>query len=64
MSPNDVDEYRKNVAETIFACMELSKQSYLEIIEMPVKRLHDYLKWKDKLEEEKQKIMEEEASKI
>ena len=31
---------------------------------MPVKRFHDLLKWKSKLEEEKQKAMEEELKTI
>ena len=39
--------------------MELSKQSYDEVRRMPVKRFYDYLKWKIKLEDEKQKIMTE-----
>ena len=43
--------------------MEMSKQSWVDIVEMPVQRLYGYMKWKDKLEEEKQKLMEEEASK-
>jgi len=33
--------------------MEYSKQSYIDILQMPVKKLYDYLKWKQKLEESK-----------
>jgi hypothetical protein len=43
--------------------MEMSKQSYIETIEMPVQRFQDYLKWKTRLEEDKQKRYEEEAKK-
>jgi hypothetical protein len=34
--------------------------SYQDIMVMPVLRMHNYLKWKADLEEEKQKMMSEE----
>jgi len=40
--------------------MEMSKQSYNDIIEMPVQRFYAYLKWKSDLEEEKKKMVAEE----
>jgi len=43
--------------------MEMAKQSWPDTMEMPVKKLTDYLKWKSDLEEERRKIMEEEAGK-
>jgi len=43
--------------------MEMSKQSYVDVILMPVKRFQDYLKWKSQLEEQKQKRFEEESKK-
>jgi len=43
--------------------MELSRQSYSDVCNMPVKRFQDYLKWKSALEEEKQKKLEEESKK-
>jgi hypothetical protein len=43
--------------------MELSKQSYVECMLMPYKRLQDYMVWKTKLEEEKQKNIKEEMGK-
>jgi len=52
------------MAENIFACMEMSHQSYTEVVMMPVKRFYDYLKWKTKLEEERQKKIEEENAKM
>ena len=42
--------------------MEMGKQPYSAVMSMPVKRLKDYLSWKSKLEEEKQKIMENESN--
>lgn len=43
----------------IYECMELSKQSYFEVILMPVKRFRNYLKWKEELEAEKEKLIME-----
>jgi hypothetical protein len=43
--------------------MEMSRQSYTDVISMPVKRFLDYLRWKTKLEEEKQKRFDEETKK-
>jgi len=48
------------MSENIFACMEMSHQSYTDVVMMPVKRFTDYLKWKSKLEEERHKKIEEE----
>jgi len=39
--------------------MEMGKQPYLHVIQMPVQRLKNYLKWKSKLEEEKRKMLED-----
>jgi len=44
--------------------MEFSKQGYIETVMMPVKKFYDYLKWKTTLEEERQKIMEEQTSQM
>lgn len=41
--------------------MEMSRQSYHDVIHMPVKRFYNYLKWKTDLEEEKQKQIQEEV---
>ena len=50
--------------EDIFSCMELSKQSYNEVLSMPHKRFTDYIKWKTELEEEKEKKYEELTSNL
>jgi hypothetical protein len=39
----------------------MGKQTYIDIMSMPVKRLYNYLKWKTDLEDEKQKLIEEVA---
>jgi len=39
--------------------MEMSKQSYDDVIQMPVQRFYNYLKWKSNLEEEKKKMLAE-----
>jgi len=44
--------------------MELTKQQYLDVIFMPVKRFYDLIKWKSDLEEERAKLMKEQESKI
>ena len=51
--------------ENVFSCMELTKQQYMpSIMLMPINRFHNFLKWKAKLEEEKQKAMDEELATI
>jgi hypothetical protein len=40
--------------------MELSKQSYQDVTNMPVTRFQNYLKWKIKLDEDKKKMLDEE----
>ena len=47
----------------IFACMEMSRQGYSEVSNMPIKRFYNYLKWKTDLEEDKKKMVDEEISK-
>lgn len=43
--------------------MEMSKQSYRDTMQMPVKRFYNYLKWKTDLEEEKRKLITEDIKK-
>lgn len=59
IQPDEVDSFRTHFAEDIFVCMELSGQPYPAIEQMPYKRMIDYLKWKTKLEEDKNKRFEE-----
>ena len=57
-----MEKYSKILHENIFICMETMKQQYTSIMEMPVKRLYDLLKWKADLEEEKTKLIKEKIS--
>ena len=63
MQQNNAEQYRNALAVDIYTCMELSKQSYVDTVQMPVQNFYGYLKWKSKLEEEKQKRIEEETKK-
>jgi hypothetical protein len=56
---DQIDKYKKVLQENIFICIETLKQQYTSIMEMPVKRFHDLLKWKADLEEEKAKLIKE-----
>jgi len=42
--------------------MEMSTQSYDEVLRMPVSRFYAYIKWKSKLLEDKRKLMEEQTN--
>lgn len=44
--------------------MELSHQSYDEIMRMPVKKMYDYLKWKSELEDTRHKEIQEKTRNI
>gem|GEM_PF-1316857 len=59
-----IDNYKKILNDNVFTGMELSGQSYNEIMGMPVKKLFDYLKWKNSLEDSKRKILEEKAAEV
>ena len=63
MQQNSVEDYRKSLAADVFTCMELSGQSFVDVVHMPVKKFYDYMKWKTELEEEKQKRIDEETKK-
>jgi len=43
--------------------MELSKQGYQDVVDMPIKRFYNYLKWKTDLEDDKKKMIEEQIMK-
>jgi hypothetical protein len=44
--------------------MELGKQQYTSIIKMPIDRLHSYIKWKVKFDEEVSKMKEDQLKDI
>ena len=62
MSEESTKHYKKVLNENVFMCMEWAKQSYNDTMKMPVKKMQDYLSWKTKLEEEKQKLLEEQSN--
>ena len=39
--------------------MEMSKQGYQDVVDMPIKRFYNYLKWKTDLEDDKKKMIDE-----
>ena len=55
-----MDQYRKEIHEYVFLCMEASSQSLQEVYDMPYSMLFEYIKWKKKFEEEKVKMLESE----
>ena len=59
---DSVVDYKSSLALDIYACMELSQQSYTDVVSMPYHRFLEYLKWKSDLEDEKTKKFEEQAS--
>jgi len=59
-----ISEYKDDLQKTIFACIELSKQQYDVIMNMPVKRFYDLMKWKSDLEDEKKRQINENEGRI
>jgi hypothetical protein len=61
-NPKAINEYSKQLEETIFTTMEMGRQQYTSVIEMPVGRMTRYVQWKAKLEEDKAKLLQQQAS--
>lgn len=53
----DTESFIKELNENIYFCMELSKQSYYDVIKMPLQKFYGYIKWKIKYDEEKNKMI-------
>ena len=60
----NVERYLDSLNETIFFTIEMSKMSYQDIMLMPVDKLRQYLKWKNKFDEEVAKQREKELGNI
>lgn len=58
-SEDEIDKFRKNWEDEVFTAIELLKQPYDSVVNMPVQKLKNLLKWKTKLEREKEKILED-----
>lgn len=56
---DDIDKFRKSWDEEVFSAVEILKQPYNVIVNMPVQKLKSLLQWKDRLENEKEKIIKE-----
>ena len=59
-----IGEYKDDLQKTVFACIELTKQQYNVIMDMPVKRFYDLMKWKSDLEDEKKRQVDEKQGTI
>ena len=57
------DRFRKKFHEDIFVLMEMMKQPYESIMKMPYNVFIDALIWKNELEENRRKKMEESSGK-
>jgi hypothetical protein len=55
MSEEYQDGYNKRLKENVFLAMELGKMSYSEVLAMPVNRLEEFLDWKIRYDNEKEK---------
>jgi hypothetical protein len=53
-----MENYRKNLQQNIFLCVDMLNMGYLDVMCMPVKRFYDLIRWKIDMEEEKIKQME------
>jgi hypothetical protein len=58
-----IGEFKNNLQENIFACKELTNESYIDILTFPVERFYALIKWKTDLEKDKQKMMDEKLRK-
>jgi len=50
------ESYLKRLRENIFLAIELGGLSYVDIMKMPVHRLDEYLNWKLKYDQDKEKL--------
>jgi hypothetical protein len=48
LNEDKIKAWKRDFQSNVFYTMELSKQSYSEIMNLPVKRFHDYVDWKIK----------------
>ncbi len=58
-SESDIEEFKRNWNDEVFAAIEMLKQPYDTVVNMPVLKLKELLKWKNKLEEDKENLIKE-----
>jgi hypothetical protein len=64
MSEDFQRSFEKSFKENIFLTMELSKMSYDDVMAMPVKKMEEYLNWKIKFDQEREKAKADSLEKI
>jgi hypothetical protein len=52
-------KFKKSWDEEVFSAIEMMHQPYESVMNMPVLKLKNMLRWKTKLEEDKEKLMKE-----
>jgi hypothetical protein len=58
-SDDDIEKFKKNWNEEVFSAIELLKQPYNSVMNMPVQKLKSILQWKNKLDEDQRSLIEE-----
>lgn len=58
-SDEEIDKFRLNWNEEVFSAVELLKQQYDVVVNMPVQKLKSLLQWKNRLEKEKERVIKE-----
>ena len=64
MNYDQVDKYRNRLKDDIYTTMEFSGQSYIEVVNMPLQRMYDYLLWKSKHEQKKKDAQDKAMGKV
>lgn len=58
-SDESIDTFRNNWNDEVFSAIEMLGQQYDTVMGMPVLKLKKMLQWKNKLEEDKEKLIKE-----
>ena len=58
-SDEQIDKFRKSWDEEVFSAIEMMHQPYESVMMMPVLKLKNMLKWKNKLGEDKENLIKE-----
>jgi hypothetical protein len=58
-SGEEIDNFRKRWEDDVYTAVEMLKQPYDTITNMPVQKLKNLIRWKNKLEGDKEKLLKE-----
>jgi uncharacterized protein involved in tolerance to divalent cations len=58
-SDDEIERFKKNWREDVFSAIEMLHQQYDTVMNMPVEKLKSLLRWKEKLEQDKEKLIKE-----